>query len=199
MASLRRSAALDAPAGKLFDAIEDPENWPRYVPHVEKALDVQRSERRVGDSFRLIYKVLGISFDELLVVTDYQRPHVYRMRVEGRMKGTQQWSPRTPPNATAGASWRSIRSGWLAAFIALFLAGTDVALRRRYRASRWFTVSDHGGDSRARCGEERRCGNGHHPRRQDVAGDTPAHGAEAVRGPGAHHGAGDDVRRAHRK
>ena len=74
MAVIHKSVTIEAHTEKVFDVVEAPENWPKYVPHVHEALDIRRSQRRVGDSFRLIYKVLGITFDEKLIVTEFQRP-----------------------------------------------------------------------------------------------------------------------------
>jgi carbon monoxide dehydrogenase subunit G len=51
-----------------------------------------RTEKRVGDSFRIIYKVLGVTFDEKFKVTEYQRPSRLRTTFDGGMKGTFAWS-----------------------------------------------------------------------------------------------------------
>jgi len=91
MAVMRKTAYIDAPVHTVFTIVEAPENWPQYVPHVRKALDIRHTDRRVGDSFRLIYKVLGLTFDERLSVTAYERPNVYNMQVQGPMSGSQNW------------------------------------------------------------------------------------------------------------
>jgi carbon monoxide dehydrogenase subunit G len=54
--------------------------------------DVVRTEKRVGDSFRVIYKVVGVTFDEKFKITEYQRPSRVRLTFEGGMKGTFAWS-----------------------------------------------------------------------------------------------------------
>jgi len=48
----------------VFAIVDDPANFPKYVPNVHDVVDVRRSDGRIGDSFRVIYKVLGVTFDE---------------------------------------------------------------------------------------------------------------------------------------
>jgi uncharacterized membrane protein len=55
-------------------------------------VDVVRTEKRVGDSFRVIYKVLGVTFDEKFKVTAYERPNRVNNSVEGGMTGTFNWN-----------------------------------------------------------------------------------------------------------
>jgi ribosome-associated toxin RatA of RatAB toxin-antitoxin module len=100
MAVMRKTAYIDAPVDTVFTIVEAPENWPQYVPHVRKALDIRRTDRRVGDSFRLIYKVLGLTFDERLSVTAYERPNMYNMQVQGHMSGSQNWTFETQSGQT---------------------------------------------------------------------------------------------------
>lgn len=91
MTRIHATATIDAPADMVFDIVEAPERWPDYVPHVLRALDVRSTDQRLGDTFRLIYKVLGLTFDERMTVTAYQRPRVYGLQVDGRMSGRQDW------------------------------------------------------------------------------------------------------------
>src|SRR6266849_2333680 len=92
MAEIHKSATVDAPIEKVFDFVDDPANFPRYVPNVERVADVIRTEKRLGDSFRVIYKVLGVTFDEKFKVTAHQRPNRLNSSFEGGMKGTFTWS-----------------------------------------------------------------------------------------------------------
>jgi len=91
MAEIHKSATIDAPIEKVFDFVDDPANFPRYVPNVERVADVIRTEKRLGDSFRVIYKVLGVTFDEKFKVTAHQRPNRLGSSFEGGMKGTFAW------------------------------------------------------------------------------------------------------------
>lgn len=92
MAKIRKSATIAALAARVFDIVESPHNWPRFVPHVEEASQILRTDRRIGDAFRLTYRVMGMTFDETITVVVHERPPAYRMVVEGRMRGAQDWS-----------------------------------------------------------------------------------------------------------
>ncbi len=91
MAEIHKTATIDAPAEKLFEIVDNPENFPGYVPNVSQVVDVRRSEGRVGDTFRVIYKVLGITFDEKFTTTEYQRPNRITATFAGGMSGTFRW------------------------------------------------------------------------------------------------------------
>jgi ribosome-associated toxin RatA of RatAB toxin-antitoxin module len=92
MAEIHKTVTIDAPAEKVFDIVDDPENYPKYVPNVSQVVDVRRSERRIGDSFRVLYKVLGTTFEEKFTTTDYQRPTRISSSFDGGMSGTFRWA-----------------------------------------------------------------------------------------------------------
>ena len=92
MSEIHKSVTIDAPAEKVYEFVDNPENFSKYVPNVERVVDIKRSEGRLGDSFRAIYKVMGVTFDEKFTVTEHQPPHKAASRFEGGMKGTFDWS-----------------------------------------------------------------------------------------------------------
>ena len=92
MAEIHKTGTIGAPAEKFFDIVDDPENYPKYVPNVSQVVDVRRSDRRMGNSFRVIYKVLGTTFDEKFTTTDYRRPTRISSAFEGGMTGTFRWA-----------------------------------------------------------------------------------------------------------
>jgi uncharacterized membrane protein len=92
MAHIQKRATIDAPIEKVFDFVDDPDRIPTYAPNVERVVDVVRTEKRVGDSFQVIYKVLGVTFDEKFKVTAYERPNRVDNSVEGGMTGTFNWN-----------------------------------------------------------------------------------------------------------
>ena len=100
MAHIHKRATIDAPIEKVFDFVDDPERIPTYAPNVERVMDVVRTEKRVGDSFRVIYKVLGVTFDQKFKVTAYQRPNRVGNSVEGGMTGTFNWNFEPQGNQT---------------------------------------------------------------------------------------------------
>ncbi len=92
MSEIHKSVTVDAPAENVYAFVENPENLAQYVPNVERVVDIKQSEGRIGDSFRVIYKVMGITFDEKFTVTEHQPPRKAGSRFEGGMKGTFDWS-----------------------------------------------------------------------------------------------------------
>src|SRR5918912_117859 len=83
MAEIHKSATIDAPAERVFDLLDDPSGIPSYTPNVERVEDVRRSEQRVGDTFRVIYKVVGMTFEEMFTVTEHVRPTRLASRFDG--------------------------------------------------------------------------------------------------------------------
>jgi uncharacterized membrane protein len=100
MAHIHKRATIDAPIEKVFDFVDDPDRIPTYAPNVERVVDVVRTEKRVGDSFRVIYKVLGVTFDEKFTVTAYERPNRVENSVGGGMTGTFNWNFEPQGNQT---------------------------------------------------------------------------------------------------
>src|SRR5260370_40631357 len=92
MAEIKKSLTIDATPGELFDRAEDPSKLPKFVPNVSDVVDIQRTERRIGDAFRVIYKVLGVTFDEQFTTTEYDRPTYLTTPVKGGMTATLLWA-----------------------------------------------------------------------------------------------------------
>src|ERR687883_1780117 len=88
MAEIHKSVTIDAPAGRVFDLLDDPSAIPSYTPNVERVEDVRQTEQRIGDTFRVIYKAVGMTFEEKFTVTEYTRPTRLASRFENGMKGT---------------------------------------------------------------------------------------------------------------
>ena len=92
MSEIRKTATFDAPVEKVFELIDNPDNIPKYIPNVERVADVKRTDGRIGDTFRVIYKVLGLTFDEKFTVTGYEPNRKLVSDFDGGMKGTFSWS-----------------------------------------------------------------------------------------------------------
>ena len=88
MAEIHKSVTVDAPAEKVFDLLDDPNAIPSYTPNVERVEDVRQTEQRVGDTFRVIYKAAGMTFEETFMITEHQRPTQLASSFENGMKGT---------------------------------------------------------------------------------------------------------------
>jgi uncharacterized membrane protein len=92
MSEIHKTVTFDAPVQKVFELVDNPENIPNYIPSVERVVDVKRTDGRIGDTFRVIYKVLGISFDEKFTVTGYEVNRKLVSNFDGGMKGTFTWT-----------------------------------------------------------------------------------------------------------
>ena len=92
MALIEKTTVVDAPVETVFDYVDDPTNVPDVAPGVDRVEIERRTDERIGDSFRLIYSVLGIDFPMTLVGTAYERPHTLESRMEGPMSGTFRWN-----------------------------------------------------------------------------------------------------------
>jgi uncharacterized membrane protein len=88
MAEIHKSVTIEAPAERVFDLIDDPSAISSYTPNVERVEDVRQSEQRIGDTFRVVYKAVGVTFEEKFTVTEYERPTRLASRFENGMKGT---------------------------------------------------------------------------------------------------------------
>ena len=92
MAEIKKSLTIEATASELFDIVEDPSKLPKFVPNVSEVVDIHRTDGRVGDTFRVIYKVLGLTFDEKFTTTEYDRPTDLTSAFKGGMNGTFRWT-----------------------------------------------------------------------------------------------------------
>ena len=88
MARLTESITIAAPVEKVFLRCDDPHAMPLYVPSVTSVSDVKRSEKRLGDTFRVTYGMLGSHFDEDFTYTEYERNKKIKASFDGAMKGT---------------------------------------------------------------------------------------------------------------
>ena len=88
MPAIHKSTVVNAPIETVFDAFDDPEALPQYVPPMTHVREVHRSDQRLGDSFQATYVVLGMHFDEAFTYAEYVRPTKLVTRFEGPMRGS---------------------------------------------------------------------------------------------------------------
>ena len=91
MPTIHREITVNAPIDKVFSAIDNPEDLPDFAPGVRDVHDIHRTPRRLGDTFRISYAVLGIPFPQQFTVTEYRSPSRVQLRFEGFMSGTMEW------------------------------------------------------------------------------------------------------------
>ena len=108
MSEIHKTVTIDASAEKVLQFLDDPANIPTYAPNVERVVDIVQSERRVGDTFRVTYKALGMTFDERVSVTAFVLPprttphrrYQIRRSFAGAMKGSLTWTLEAQYNQT---------------------------------------------------------------------------------------------------
>src|SRR5437016_1098503 len=88
MPNITKSVEVGAPVEKVFEMLDNPENFPVYVPNVTKVSNIRRSEKRLGDSFDVVYSMMGMEFPETFTYSEYAKPKRLAARYEGRMTGS---------------------------------------------------------------------------------------------------------------
>ena len=101
MAVIEKKTIVDAQVETVFDYVEDPMHIPEYGPGVGRVEVLQRTDEGLGDSWRLIYSVIGIDFPMTFVATARARPITLVSKLEGAMSGEFRWDFReTEPGRT---------------------------------------------------------------------------------------------------
>ena len=88
MSRLTDTITIAAPIERVFQRCDDPNAMPLYVPSVTSVSNIQRSEKRIGDTFRVTYGMLGAHFDQDFTYAEYERNRRIKAHFEGAMKGT---------------------------------------------------------------------------------------------------------------
>jgi carbon monoxide dehydrogenase subunit G len=99
---------IETAVEKVLEFVDDPENLAKCAPMVERVVEVGRSGRRVGNSFRVIYRVLGMPFNEEFRVVGFEAPrrHTPHRRFQiwqtfhGRVRGAFTWTLEAEGNQT---------------------------------------------------------------------------------------------------
>jgi carbon monoxide dehydrogenase subunit G len=99
---------IETPVEKVLEFVDDPENLATCAPMVERVVEVSRSGRRIGNTFRVICRVLGMPFKEEFRVIGFEPPrrHTPHRRfqiwqtVHGRVRGTLTWTLEAEGNQT---------------------------------------------------------------------------------------------------
>jgi len=105
---IHATVTIGTPVEKVLEFIDDPENLAKCAPTVERVEETGRSERRVGNSFRVTYRVLGMAFNEEFRVVAFepprrQTPHrrfQIRQTIYGCVRGTLTWTLEAEGNET---------------------------------------------------------------------------------------------------
>ncbi len=87
MAKLTRTAIVEGPVEKVFSLLDEPSALPFLYNCVAQISDVRRTGRRLGDTFRGTFSVVGVQFDVRFTRTEHAPPLKFVERFEGAMTG----------------------------------------------------------------------------------------------------------------
>ncbi len=88
MTKVTKTVTIKSTIEEVFKRIEDPNTLPVYVPSVTNVSDVRRTDKHVGDTFRVSHSLLGAQFDEDFTFTEYRKGAMITARFAGTMSGT---------------------------------------------------------------------------------------------------------------
>ncbi len=105
---IHATVTIETPVEKVLEFVDDPENLAKCAPMVKRVVEVGRSGRRVGNSFRVIYRVLGTPFNEEFRVIRFEPPRRRtphrRFQIwqtfHGPVRGTFTWTLEAEGNQT---------------------------------------------------------------------------------------------------
>src|SRR5256885_3999617 len=108
MSQIHATVTIDTPVEKVLEFLDDPANLAKCAPLLKRAVEVGRSGRRVGNSFRVTYRVLGMPFNEEFTVIGFEPPrrHTPHRRfqiwqtVQGPVRGNFTWTLEAEGNQT---------------------------------------------------------------------------------------------------
>jgi carbon monoxide dehydrogenase subunit G len=99
---------IETPVEKVLEFVNNPESLAKCARMVERVAEVGRSDRRVGNSFRVMYRVLGLPINEKFTVIGFEPPrrHTPHRRFQiwqtfhGLVQGTATWTLEAEDNQT---------------------------------------------------------------------------------------------------
>lgn len=92
MPIIRKTTVITGPADPVFEILQDANILPQYAPGVTGVSDVQQSDKRVGDTFKVAYEAIGLKFSLKFTTVEYNRPSKIVTHMDGSMRGTYNWS-----------------------------------------------------------------------------------------------------------
>lgn len=83
MSKVSRSIKINAPVGKVFNYVTNPENWTRYVTSLVNIRNVSGKVIEVGTTFEWVYRMLGVNFSGKGRVIEYEKDKMFALSMEG--------------------------------------------------------------------------------------------------------------------
>ncbi len=87
MTKIIRTIDIEAPVEKVFEKCDDPNAFPQYVPNVSSVTNVQLTDKRIGDKFRVTYKIMGGYMNQDMTYVEYEPNRRIKQQVDGAVKG----------------------------------------------------------------------------------------------------------------
>ncbi len=105
MPTVQKSILINAPVGRVFATHDDPRRVPEYMPGMVRVADVVRTRRRIGDSQRLTYSVLGLRFPTKMTIQEWEKDRRMVVKLEGGLNGTFT-ATYDPQGSATRVTWR---------------------------------------------------------------------------------------------
>jgi uncharacterized membrane protein len=101
MAKIERTITIKAPVEKVFGYLTEPTNLPEIWPSMVEVKDVkQHIPRGVGDTFRWVYKMVGVRFEGLNETTEFVPNQHVATKNTGGIPSTFRWMYRPEDGGT---------------------------------------------------------------------------------------------------
>ena len=108
MSEIHKTVTVDAAVERIVDFLDNPRNIALFVPNVARVVDVNRPGQRVGTTFRVIYRRLGMKFDIEILVSRFEGPRRttphrrYQLwwSFQGLIRGSSVWTLEALDNQT---------------------------------------------------------------------------------------------------
>ena len=87
MININKVEKINAPIEEIFRYIENPENLKLYFPNIVDIINSHISEKKVGDSFVAKFITMGVVFEELFTVNEYEDLNSISLNFAGVLNG----------------------------------------------------------------------------------------------------------------
>jgi hypothetical protein len=87
MININKVEKINAPIEEIFRYIENPENLKLYFPNIVDIINSHISEKKVGDSFVATFITMGVVFEELFTVNEYEDLNSISLNFAGVLNG----------------------------------------------------------------------------------------------------------------
>jgi len=84
MPVISQSITINAPVGKVFDYVTNPENWTRYVTSLVDVTDLSDDTPAKGSTFSWVYKMMGLKFAGKGTVAVNEKDKRFGLTLEGK-------------------------------------------------------------------------------------------------------------------